>query len=98
MAIHIKGDCIKISNVHAVTDGGKMDVTSINEPIPKDTTKLLLDGFILSRRSCPQCGSRMKEIERVTENDSIFVWYECENANCDGQWLQKYQRHLDIAV
>ncbi len=69
-----------------------------NEAIPKDTMKLLLDGLLLSRRSCPQCGSRMKEIERVTENDSIFVWYECENANCDGQWLQKYQRQLDIAV
>ncbi len=98
MTIHIKGDCIKISNVQVVTDSGKMDLTSDKEPIPKDTTRLLVDGILLSRRTCPQCGSLMKEIERVIESGSIFIWYECENAKCDGQWLQKYQRQMDVAV
>ena len=64
----------------------------------KDATKLLVNGILLSTRTCPQCGSRMKEADRVHESGSIFIWYECENAKCDGQWLQKYQKRMDVAV
>jgi hypothetical protein len=75
-----------------------MDVTSIKREIRKDAAKLLVDGILLSTRRCPDCGATMKETNRVSENGSIFIWYECENANCDGQWLQKYQRQMDVAV
>ena len=75
-----------------------MDVRSGKNQMRRDATKLLVDGILSSTRICPECGSRMKEIERATESGSIFIWYECENANCDGQWLQKYQRQMDVAV
>ncbi len=75
-----------------------MDVTSIKREIRKDAAKLLVDGILSSTRRCPDCGATMKETGRVSENGSIFIWYECENANCDAQWLQKYQRQMDVAV
>jgi len=62
-----------------------MDVTSSKGAIRKDATKLLVDGILLSTRRRHDCGAKMSETDRVVENGSIFVWYECENANCDGQ-------------
>ena len=75
-----------------------MDATSSKGATRKDATKLPADGILLSMQKCPDCGAKMSETDRVVENGSIFVWYECENANCDGQWLQKYQRQMDVAV
>lgn len=42
-----------------------------------------------SGRQCPECGSKMNEVERCVENCVLFVWYECSRDDCDGQWLQK---------
>lgn len=38
---------------------------------------------------CPDCGCLMTEVERVTESGYTFVWYECRQDNCNGQWLEK---------
>ena len=39
---------------------------------------------------CPECGEQMVEVDRVVENNLTYVWFECSNDNCDGQWLQSY--------
>jgi len=38
---------------------------------------------------CPECGAKMDEAERVSENGFIFVWYNCSRPGCSGQWLEK---------
>lgn len=38
---------------------------------------------------CPVCRGEMTEAERVQENGFVFVWYECRQPGCDGQWLEK---------
>ncbi len=38
---------------------------------------------------CPDCGTMMSEVERVIENNIVYVWYECTRTDCDGQWLQR---------
>jgi hypothetical protein len=43
---------------------------------------------------CPKCGALMLESERLTEDGSTFVWYECSKGDCDGQWLTKYRTTL----
>jgi hypothetical protein len=40
-------------------------------------------------RFCPECNSQMIEVDRLNQNQALFVWYECSRSNCDGQWLQK---------
>ena len=64
----------------------------MNSSIEKSEIGLLVDGFFLTKRPCPQCGEKMREIDRVNENSFVFVWYECTNPVCDGQWLQKFTR------
>lgn len=54
----------------------------------------LLDGFGLSKRICPQCGLEMMEVNRSNEDGWLFVWYQCPDVKCDGQWLQKYPQML----
>jgi predicted RNA-binding Zn-ribbon protein involved in translation (DUF1610 family) len=39
--------------------------------------------------NCPECGAKMTEAERVSENGFLFIWYECSRAGCGGQWLEK---------
>lgn len=41
---------------------------------------------------CPDCGAMMSEVERATENGTVYTWYECPRIDCDGQWLQR--KHL----
>ncbi len=41
------------------------------------------------QKRCPECNEEMKEVERCNESGVLFVWYECGQDNCDGQWLQK---------
>ena len=41
------------------------------------------------QKHCPECGCLMKEVHRCNENGAVFVWYECERNDCNGQWLQK---------
>ena len=38
---------------------------------------------------CPECGNRMVEMDRVSEGNAVFIWYECIGGGCPGQWLQK---------
>jgi predicted RNA-binding Zn-ribbon protein involved in translation (DUF1610 family) len=42
------------------------------------------------RKLCPECGEQMVEVDRVTENNLTYVWFECSSDNCNGQWLQSY--------
>jgi hypothetical protein len=44
---------------------------------------------VLNKHLCPECGGVMSEVARVNENGFAFIWYECSQANCDGQWLEK---------
>ncbi len=39
--------------------------------------------------ACPECGSRMTEVQRCNENRIVYIWYECIEHSCDGQWLRK---------
>ncbi len=43
----------------------------------------------LSSQFCHECGARMTEVDRCSENGTLFVWYDCIRKDCDGQWLQK---------
>ena len=38
---------------------------------------------------CPRCGCVMEETERMAENGSLYIWYECSAPECDEQWLAK---------
>ena len=38
---------------------------------------------------CPECGSQMKEVDRVSESTFTYVWFECREYNCNGSWLKK---------
>ena len=42
-----------------------------------------------NERICPECGSQMIQLDRISENGVIFVWYKCSQDSCSGQWLQK---------
>jgi hypothetical protein len=43
----------------------------------------------LNSQFCHECGARMTEVDRRRENGVLFVWYDCNRKDCDGQWLQK---------
>ena len=47
-----------------------------------------------NNRQCPNCANVMAPVDNVHENGFSFVWYECRNANCGGQWLQKISQVL----
>jgi hypothetical protein len=47
-----------------------------------------------SSRRCPDCGSSMTEVDRVNEDGFAYIWYECAETNCDGQWLEKREINL----
>lgn len=40
-------------------------------------------------RQCPNCTNVMAPVDSVRENGFSFVWYECRNVECSGQWLAK---------
>ncbi|MBA7652288.1 hypothetical protein ES703_60118 [subsurface metagenome] len=42
-----------------------------------------------NRQLCPECNALMTEVDRLSDDRAIFVWYECSRDNCSGQWLQK---------
>ena len=44
-----------------------------------------------TQQFCPECGSDMNECDRVNENGSIYIWYECSKNGCNGSWLEKIQ-------
>ncbi len=43
----------------------------------------------VTTRLCPNCRGMMTEVDRVFENNAIFIWYECTDTRCGGQWLDK---------
>jgi len=45
---------------------------------------------------CPECGAKMDESERISENGFIFIWYECCRPGCTGQWLEKKMMNTSI--
>ena len=53
-----------------------------------DSRRQLLEGLI-SKHFCPECGGSMKEVDKVNENDFEYIWYECNQPDCNGQWLEK---------
>lgn len=67
----------------------------MNSSVRKNELGLLVDGFFLAKRPCPQCGQKMRETDRVNENGFVFVWYECTGTGCDGQWLQRFTQITD---
>jgi len=42
-----------------------------------------------NRQLCLECGVQMTEIDQLSDDRIVFVWYECTKNNCSGQWLQK---------
>ena len=48
--------------------------------------------FAENKRPCPECGGPMKEVDRRSENKTLYLWLNCGRNNCDGQWLQKIQQ------
>jgi hypothetical protein len=40
-------------------------------------------------RWCPECGGSMSEVNRCNEGQAVFIWLNCSNNGCDGQWLEK---------
>ena len=40
-------------------------------------------------RQCPNCKKTMTQVDSVRENGFSYIWYECGDANCYGQWLEK---------
>lgn len=42
-----------------------------------------------TQQFCPECGEAMNECDRVVENGSTYIWYECGESNCNGSWLEK---------
>ncbi len=38
---------------------------------------------------CLDCGARMREQYRLTENGWVYVWLVCSGPNCTGQVLRK---------
>ena len=38
---------------------------------------------------CPECGQYMQEVARLDEDGDIYIWYECDQENCPGQFLRK---------
>ncbi len=49
----------------------------------------LRNGRDVFGHNCPECGAKMTEVDRASENGFIFIWYECSQAGCGGQWLEK---------
>jgi hypothetical protein len=47
----------------------------------------------LSEQYCPQCGADMKEVDRLNEGGTMFIWYECTEPNCNGSWIEKISRY-----
>jgi hypothetical protein len=41
------------------------------------------------RGLCPQCGTPMAETFRSMEKNFIYIWYDCPEPYCGGQWLEK---------
>jgi hypothetical protein len=45
----------------------------------------------LDQAFCPECGSRMVEVNRLVEDGEIYIWYACSGFGCDGSWLDKVE-------
>jgi hypothetical protein len=45
----------------------------------------------LDQEFCHECGSPMLEVDRIVEDDEIYIWYACSGSGCDGSWLEKVE-------
>jgi hypothetical protein len=43
----------------------------------------------LNQRLCPACGAVMREVDRLNEDEAVFVWYECIRSVCKRRQLHK---------
>jgi len=46
----------------------------------------------LSQQFCPECGADMVEADRLSEDDSVYIWYMCSRSRCNGSWLEKVKK------
>lgn len=51
----------------------------------------------VQKHVCPECKSIMSEVDRVTEHGVSFIWYECTQEGCNGQWLEKTTSKMEVA-
>lgn len=52
---------------------------------------------IAKKHLCPECRSKMTEVDRITEHGVSFIWYECTRDGCNGQWLEKTTAKMEVA-
>ena len=53
---------------------------------------------VVSNRHCPQCGGLMREMDRIDEGTTTYIWFECGRDDCDGQWLQSHTNFITLQV
>jgi len=63
---------------------------TIKTEIPVTTFRQTTHGQL-----CPECGSIMEETDRLKEEGTLFIWYECSAKYCDATWL-KAIRGVDV--
>ena len=44
---------------------------------------------------CPECGSPMDIDHSSHEGSCIFIWYQCPESECHGQWLHRVPSTAD---
>ncbi len=40
-------------------------------------------------RYCHECGQPMREVQRMSQGDVRFAWFECTRRGCEGVFLQR---------
>jgi len=38
---------------------------------------------------CPECGAAMVEVDRLSDDGAVFIWYACAWEECTGQSMSK---------
>ncbi len=82
--------CPKKNNLNKDTGGIVMELHT--QPLETESINTMSS---LVKQYCPECGSAMNEVDRVNENGSVYVWYDCSRSGCNGSWLKKVPKeHL----
>jgi hypothetical protein len=45
--------------------------------------------MVEGRPQCPECGATMVELDRLSEDGAVFIWYACAREECTGQSMSK---------
>lgn len=61
------------------------------ETMTKKAIKVV--GGMIGYRLCPVCRKVMTPVDSNEENGFFYIWYECGDIHCDGQWLEKKPLH-----